>query len=439
MSYKFNCYIPEACNLIANPVLEYYTLIKQIKRRWVYNQTLNKSILIFSHKFSAPIFLPELGCLLSFDITSGNIASEFYELREIFDGFKSDNKIITTKLFNYDPTINRAVSRGYYKLHTIKSNLYEIYLKNLETEISLTPSISYKGMSFSPTRWFLLKSDDPHYLRTTMNYNYNLVYLENDAFKSIKKEKIWIDKIYNFYSLKASFVKFKADGWTSVDRTKLFFSENPESLKQYISGRGEYFICFLISLNDYSTSYPINFRDRNINIVEAIDPIVYSACDIVPFLFPFYLREDYLNDLFYRINIPKKYIFSIIRRMNKFGNEQDYDLIEGYKDYKNKSNYFMRFFEEEDYYYVLSINPSLYPFMLKNYLCENRILEKMYLEEVSKSPENLLSKLQEYNANKDSYNEFKILLKKYITSSSFRRQNYTGYMNVYDYCSNHEI
>jgi len=424
--------VPTNRSTIINPVLTFYSLIKHTRQYWVYNRNIEGVIRIQNTRYSMPIFIPEAGCLTSLDTVSSNLHEDFKEMQLSFDGFKSKNKIMTSKLFNHDQDKNRVVTKGSYYFHNVEE-IYNLYINNLENEISLCPSIVNYKTTFSPTRWFKIISDDVYRLKFTLNYNYSLLHITRDDLLTFKTEQLYLDKLYDVYKIECGLIKIQKDGHTWRDKSIIYFTENPFEILEHVGEKGEYFICYSISLNDYNTNNSkCNISTSFVNIVNSISPLVYSLYDVCKFIVPYFIDMDSLDKCVYKIIIPDDVINKILGRFYKFSSNQNEGFIKGFESWKDKTNVLTRHEKIDNNNYVYIINPGIISYIIKKYVDGNEEDKKISKELLLKNDE-LFYRFFEFD-EKDDLN-ISYFLKKYNSLSHFRLLNFRDYLNIFKhYC-----
>ena len=65
--------------IIINPLVNFYSILKKIQRKIIFHQLFRKYFEIVQSTYAFPVYLPEIGVLLSLDITSEDVARRFYE------------------------------------------------------------------------------------------------------------------------------------------------------------------------------------------------------------------------------------------------------------------------------------------------------------------------------------------------------------------------
>jgi len=369
---------------LINPILDYFTILEKINVKVIYNPFFRKNFVIKKRFGTYPIYLPEIGYMLSMETVSPALSKRFYKETKEYERFYSDEKIIFSKIYNFNKELNRIVSWGHFSSFRIPSKYYKLYISNLTNDFLFMPSIVRKFGLISPNRWFRLDSRDLYYFSAIINYNVGIVYLERRLLEKAKKTSIWVNSPLDVYETQAGFIKLNDEGKVFYkDRIFIHFLNDPlEELK--FGAEKDYFICFLVSLNEYETSYPKfvhKNRKFNINLIENLTDIIYSPYEIIPFLFPSILNSIDTNKLVFNFSIKKSCINSIIKRMTKFASEQHINLIKTYDQLFETRNKLFKIEEKnENEFNVKLINPTVIPFLIRNYKINNERHAKSLLE-----------------------------------------------------------
>lgn len=353
--------------LIINPLINPYVFLEKIKKKIVYNPRLRRYYEAAPKLYTIPVYLPELGFLLALDMSSEHLARKLYDETKEFDGIIPKDKILYCKVYNFQRDHNRVVSWGTIKSLSLSETLLNLYVINLLNDFSITPSIIQGRQIISPHRWFFISSEGLFKFESFLNYNLGITYIERENVKLKRKRKVWINFPVELYEIKSGFIFFHPSGFIKhIKSIPLHFTEDPSEI-EFFAERGDYFLCSLISLNDYLTSYKgLGYRVNCINIVESLSELVFSPLQILPFLFPFSLRgEGEINKLIFSFNIRKEIFRVFYNRLVKFSGPQNPSFINFYEDFFRKWNKLLVLTEDEDSYYMKIVNPSIIPFLLK--------------------------------------------------------------------------
>lgn len=373
--------------VIINPLINPYAFLEKIKKKVVYNPRLRKYCEVAPRLYTIPVYLPELGFLLALDMSSEHLARRLYDETKEFNGIMPKNRIFYCRIHNFQRDHNRVVSWGTIKPLILSESLLRLYIINLLNDFSITPSIVQRGQIISPHRWFFISSEGLFKFESFLNYNLGIIYIDRKNVELKRKRKIWINFPIEVYEVKSGFVLFHPSGFIKyIKPIPLHFTEDPSKI-EFFTERGDYFLCSLISLNNYLTSYKgFDFRLSCINIVESLSELVFSPLQILPFLFPFSLREENeLNKLVFSFSIRKEIFHIFYNRLIKFSGPQNPSFIDFYEDFLSKWNKLLILTEDEDSYYIKMVNPSIVPFLLK----------KLHEDEVSKWEKGHIIKLLE--------------------------------------------
>ena len=393
--------------LLINPLIDPSTLLEKAKRRIVYNPRLRRYHEIMPKTYIFPAYLPELGVLLSLDTVSKNLARKIYEETKDYNGIISKGKVFMCTAHHFRRDINRMVSWGTVKSVDLRNKILRLYITNLINDFYLTPSIVRGGTIISPHRWFFISSIGYHKFEAFLNYNFGVTYIEKEKICQRKVKKVWINSPLKLYQAIGGFVSFSPTGFVNIKPVPLHFTADPIETDFVFKNKGDYFICFLISFNNYSTSYDTaSIKSGNINLVESLVELVYSPYDILPFLFPLTIENEALNSLVYRFSIGKEIFRKIYSRISKFGAPQSSTLISGFESLIQEQNILLSVTEQANLYYVEVANPAVIPFLMKKLASEidirikcsaTKILEEPRILEKIRYLNELLNKKQWYN------------------------------------------
>lgn len=371
--------------VLINPILDYFTILEKVNVKVIYNPFFRKNFVIRQRFGTYPIYLPEIGYLLSLETISPDLAKRFYEETKEYDKFYSDEKIICSSIYNFNQELNRIVSWGHFCSYKIPTDYYKMYISNLTNDFLFTPSIVKNFGLISPNRWFKLDSRAYYSFKATVNYNVGIIYLDKNSFSKARKITLWINSPLDVYEVQAGFIKLCKDGRVQYqDRIFVHFLNDPsESDEMRFSKDKDYFTCFLLSLNEYETNYP-KFRYRNkkfnINLIENLTDIIYSPYEIIPFLFPDILKSVDITKLVFNFSVNKNCFKSIIGRMMKFASEQHPDLIKSFEQIFENQNKLFKIIDNKDEFNIKIINPAVIPFLMKIFTSDNKTYAKKLLD-----------------------------------------------------------
>jgi hypothetical protein len=384
--------------VIINPIVDISTILEKLEMKVVYipyrgyYEVIPKTYVI-------PVYLPEIGTLLSLDIRSKNLAKRFYNEIRDFEGIISKGKIFLSHMYNFQHKINRVVSWGNIESFDLSEDIFRSYLTNLINDLTIMPSIVTREGIISPNRWFYMISTKYYKFQAFLNYNIGIVYLKKESLLKRKIKKVWINSPLTLYEVKAGFVILEPSGYIRyIEPIFIHFISDPLGIIT-TSNKGDYFLCFLISFNEYSTSYEkTDIKNRCINIVETLSELVFSPYDIFPFLFPFIIETRELTSLIFKFQVKKDVFLSFQKRLMKFG-AQNLKLIDAYEYFIKCQNKALKIIETEDTYVVKIVNPIVIPFLVrKSYDPKIKGFEKSYAEKILRSP-NFIEEIEEINAH----------------------------------------
>lgn len=403
--------ISDRMKFIINPILDYYSILEKIKAKVVYNSFFRRNFRVIQRLYSYPIYLPEIGYLLSLDISSKRLSKKFLDETKDYESFYSENSIMHSRIYNYNKESNRGVSWGQYAKLKLSEDIYQLYITNLVNDLLSTPSIVQRFGLFSPNRWFHIESQDGFFFKGTVNYNVGVMYLKAEDFFTLRKFKVWINSELPVYEIKTSFITFSENGHVNcIPNIRVHFLEDPsdkETFSNLSEIKGDYFISYLVSFNNYQSNYKSQNipKKLNLNFIENLTGLVYTPYEIFPLLFPKLIK--YINNtssLVFNISLRKQIFNSIIHRLMKFGPQQDSTLIESFIKIFEKQNKLLRIYEDEhnNNFYIKFVNPAVIPFIMKK-LWSNKKNEVISLL----INDNILNKLEELDMllrnNKNDY------------------------------------
>ena len=379
--------------VLINPLMYSIALLKKVKRLIVYDSRLERYREAVARRHAFPVYLPELGVLVSLDVTSQDLAEWFYKEAIEYEGIISRGKVFSCTVHNFQPRENRMVSWGTVKSFELDDVILELYVRNLLNDFYITPSIVVGDAILSPHRWLIIPSESQHLQPDTLvSYNFGIVYIEKEELygKTIIRKARVGSRPMRIYQVTGKFVYFQPDGFVSAKRVPLHFTvdpREPENLKISIEDKGDYFLCFAISFISRLTPRDgVSTGGDNINIVESLTELVYSPYEILPPLFPLTADKHALSNLVYRFDVKKSVYKEICSRLTKFGPPQRRELIEQFDAFAREQG-LLSVTEQADSYRVELVNPAVVPFLIRRLasgrgevrqiLEEPRMLEKM--------------------------------------------------------------
>ena len=429
--------------IIINPLVNFYSILKKIQRKIIFHQLFRKYFEIVQSTYAFPVYLPEIGVLLSLDITSEDVARRFYEEIKNFDGFVSKGKIITSFVYNFRVEENRITSRGRLKYLSLPENLFNLYLMNLLNDFFITPSIISSQHIFSPLRWFFISAEGYASFKCILNYNLVITYFTKNSVQNTKKVKIWLNGPLSLYKVKVGIIKFLPNGYVCfIPKVPIYFTQPPKDnlFLQRIGDKGDYFLSFLLSLNNYFTSYErAHIKSGDIHIVETLTGLVFSPFDLLPLLFPLFIKRKTLNSLIFRYEVPKSTVTSILKRLIKFGIEQPPDVIKAYEVFIQERNKLLQIKESKDIFTIELVNPTVIPFLLKKFVGKERKYVRSLLAsddiflEIRKLDEKLKSRPESWELwpisgigknlerRKELLSQFILIFKKNLKTNMFKK------------------
>jgi len=390
--------IDEEEEIVINPIIDSSTLLEKVQRRVVYIPRLRKYTEVMPKIYVLPVYIPELGALLSLDMSSKNLASRFYRETKNFEGIISRGKIFISVVHHLRPEINRMVSWGNVRSFDLQEDILRLYISNLINDFFITPALITKDGIVTPHRWFYLSSTGYFKFEAIVSYSLGIVYLKKENLLKAKLRHIWINSPMTVYEVKAGFIILYPNGHVRyIKPVFLHFTSDPSTLELISSGKGDYFLCFLISFYNYSSSYyKANLKTKCVNLVDSLAGLVLSPYDILPFLFPFMINLSDLYSLIFKFRVKKQVFYRIQNRMIKFGVPQNIELIKAFESLIKEQNKVMEITEDEDSYIVKLVNPVVIPFIIKNLYTTTKSSVKKLSERLLKSPQ-LISKIESLN------------------------------------------
>lgn len=365
--YLIKTELKEGEEVLINPLIDPSVLLKRVERRVVYNPRLREYHEVTPKKYVFPVYLPEIGILLSLNTVSENLARKLYDEAKDYEGIKSKGKLFLCKIHNFQKDENSIVSWGTLKPFELDNDrILNIYLFNILNDFYLTSSIIINDMLISPNRWFFMSSKSPYKFETFINYNFGVIYLKKEKLNHKKTEKVWIDAILRLYKVMGYFVYFQPNGFVNVRQIPLYFTDDPKDNLIFENFEGDYFLSFIISFNNYSTSCDkVSIKSGNINLVEVLTELVYSPYEILPLLFPLFVEDNVLNNLFYSFTVRKEVFKKILSRLTKFGRLQNSMFLSAFDEFVKKRNKLLNIREEAENYWIEIVNPAIVPFLIR--------------------------------------------------------------------------
>ncbi|QLH74559.1 MAG: hypothetical protein HPY73_03240 [Methanomassiliicoccales archaeon] len=398
---EFSCQLnlQQKQELVINPILDFFTILEKSKINVVYNPFLKKYCTVRRNLGTFPVYVPEVGHMLSLETVSEEVSKEFYDETRTYEGFQSKERVMTAKLYNHDPDLNRVVTWGNYSSFAVPDRLYKLYLSNLLNDFLFSPSVIRRRTLISPNRWFIIESQNNYHFKCTANYNIGLIHLTKESLREARKVNVWLNAPQEVYEVKAGFVKFSTFGDVLfTNGVFVHFPTDPTELEPRIGPNGEYFICFMMSLNEYTTNWPsfsTSFGRNvvNINLIENLSELVFSPYELFPFIFPNYIGATRgLDSLVYEFMVGKDTFDRIVGRLMRFSSNQNAFLLDDYTAFVEDYNKLLRIELEEGIYSVRWLNPSVLPFLIKRYPEGRRDINAML------DNQDLLKALSEVNA-----------------------------------------
>ena len=193
--------LDEKQEVLINPILDFFTILEKVNVKVIYNPFFRKNFVIKQRFGTYPIYLPEVGYLLSLETISPELSKKFYEETKEYDRFYSDEKVIRSSIHNFKQELNRIVSWGHFCSHKLPSEYYKLYISNLTNDFLFMPSIVKRFGLISPNRWFRLDSREYYSFKATVNYNVGLVYLDKDSLKKARKITLWLNSPIDVYEV----------------------------------------------------------------------------------------------------------------------------------------------------------------------------------------------------------------------------------------------
>ncbi|RLG44222.1 MAG: hypothetical protein DRN81_05020 [Thermoproteota archaeon] len=394
--------LPQKKEFLINPIIDYYTILEKVNFKVTYNPFFRKRIVVRQRFGAYPAYFPEIGYLAVLETISPNLSREFYKETKEFERFYGDEKIIRSRIYHFNTEVNRFVSWGNYVSSKLPEEYYKLYISNLINDFLLMPSIVKRSGLIAPNRWFILESRTSYCFKTEVNYNVGIIYLTKDVLEKSKRIVLWLNSPLKVWEVPAGFVTFTGDGNVLYrDRILVHFLNEPTGEIESISNKGDYFICFLWSLNDYKTNFPkfkSSVRKRvNINLVESLTELVHSPYEIIPFIFPNIMESIQIDKLIFEFEIKKDALSSIIRRLMKFSPMQHPELLKSFGEIFENQNKLFKIKEGNDKTLkVTVVNPTVVPFLLRGYISGREFEKKgKLLDSLIKNPDCAIKTLED--------------------------------------------
>ena len=427
MSILCDLDLPVYQELLANPVLNSYTLFKKVRPQTIESPHDYGKYNLHIYTYSLPIFVNEIGAMVGLDMTSRSIWRDFEDKKDNFLSYYSENEVLTSKFYNFDQSLNRVVSWGNYCFHKIEDKFYNVYLKALVTDLTITPCVFEFDSACCPLRWFRISSVEPFVFKATVNYNTGIIYVKREDLECAREILLWVGRKIKGFQVRCGFLEIGKSGFINCKQSSVVFLELPKI--EDISDAGNYFGVSLISLNEYKTSCHLQiWPGSSINIVDTIFPLVYSKYDILPRLFPCYVDVNSLSEPVLSFNVPTSVFYRILSRLQKFGGPQNSKLIESFDSISEESNPLVKIEKNQDNYKVKFVNPALIYSYIKTYIM-GEPLRKKHAGIVLENTHNLLAELENPNMLKLSLDLAKA---GFSWTSEQRINNFGRYASIYN-------
>ena len=356
---RFSEEFKEKREYLVNPILRRYSILQKSEAKVVFHE--GRPDIITKRTNTYPLYLSDIGRLIALDITSRDLDSEFYDKTTDYVGTKSENKLMFSKLYNYDLDTARAVSWGNLSTSNAPEVMYSVYRENFLNDLFITPSILTKRGFYSPTRWFRVEANTvsgPQF-EATVNYNIGLVYLDKSDLQESSKSTFWINDEIHLYEIPLRCLVIDEDGFVISRRITGFLPDQPdEDLIKRVSG-GEYFIATFLSFNDYETNYSrTSHSGFNIHIVEELREFSFSEVDLSRLLFIHSISEIDLSSIVFTWSLDKEVVKNALRFLSQFvDSTSSIGSLGAY-------NRLLELSEEPDKYRIKMVNPAVIPHLL---------------------------------------------------------------------------
>ena len=391
--------VDEDEEVIVNPIVKTSTLLEKVQRKVVYSPRLHRYLEVMPKMYVLPIYMPEVGVLLSLDISSKSLARRLYEETKDFNGMVTKGKIFVSNVYNLMQDRNRMVSRGNIRSFNLPEDILRLYLSNLMNDFVISPAIVTKEGVLSPNRWFLLFSARGYEFRAIVSYNILIIHLQKQNLSKPRVRQIWINFPMKIFEVKAGGITLYPNGFVKYFQPiYLHFSSNPSEMAELIpSEKGDYFLCFTVSLYDYSTSYyGTTVKTKCINIVDTLAQLVFSPYEILPFLFPFMINTTNLYSLIFKFKVKKSVFNKILARMMRFSSAQNIEFIEAYESLMRQQNRMLEITKTNDSFIVKLVNPIVIPHVIKKLYTSSHYLTKESCRELL-TDSNFIARIESLN------------------------------------------
>jgi len=382
--------IPEESCLLAEPVFSLETIFERFRVLTIRRYPAGEETL-YPHWVSFPVYLPEPGCMISLDTSSGDIARDFTELV-----FRRDSRtVIILKLYNVDAGIRRAVSWGNYSMKELEENIHRVYSSSLFNDMVLTPSVLVGESIVSPLRSFPVESQKHHFLSFTYSYNTFVTFVDPGETFIPRTRILWLGRPVEIIPFRAKFIRMLPDGTVRARDIVLSFKGPAENWRP----EKGYYICVSESFNSYRTDHhdARTLSGKSVNLVRSLYPLVHSPHDIVPFLSPYFLSSEQFKRLVLCFKVPQAGVRRIIARLEKFGGRQDASLVESYSEVFERLNGLMRIRVCSSEFQLEAVNPSLVPLLVTQYLHGDRVSSRN-ARKILERPRELIDRMQKYES-----------------------------------------
>lgn len=396
--------------VLFSPLYNIFALATKTQKRVVYSKRLNEPIEITLKVFSFPVYVPEIGVLLSLDLTSLKYAKEFYEQISDLNELRNKGAVFTCTVHRHDKETNRFVSWGTIEQHSLAqlqciNDIIALYSSNILNDLMISPSTVVNNLVISPHRWFkIISYGGNSESNVNLYYNFGIVYIARDTLEECKSEQ----KIYTWscipekaYGINALFIYLYPDGWVIPKRIKLYITEDVKNeLAELISAdiKGEYFIARLLSFSGY-IKCPQGAPNVNINLVESLFPLLQSPYLILPFLFPLSFSSD-LKNFVYEYTVPENIVKTILSRIAKFSYTQDPRIVEDFESWLKETNRVLKVEHIDHSYYVKVLNPTIIPYLVKKLVTQRTSDTRLVREFLCERNYDILSILSDINKKK---------------------------------------
>ena len=353
--------------LILNPWLTEGHVIEKIRSVMVGSPSSGVRDRIKVTTYSIPVHLPELGSIISLDLTAPSLK---YELKRMIEN-PPENALLISYLYNFDERDKRAVSWGNFRLQKVKEEFYQLYAISVYNGLLFTPSIiRSKKTIWSPNRCIPLRGTGSFgNFRTYYCYNVFVAFIDpsQGEYKESRLELLGVD--YTLADLEALYIELDESGHVTVHRIKL---QIPWTIMERIRElpRG-YYIVFTETFNSYSEGRGGTYRRiGDVNVVTSMMRLIHSPYDVVPFLYPHFMSSRDGEKPLIEFIIPRETVRRVIRRFEKFAGRQNQNMIHLFEDMIRDRNPLLRITESEGVFSVELVNPTLIPSLIRCHLGE---------------------------------------------------------------------